>query len=921
MPRKKKSTQTEQQSENPVAEPATKSASKNATKTATKPETKSAPQPVTPASPDGQGSADSTTVHTDSSPDLGHPAESRIEPNALELIRAEIRAAGGREVMFVCLADADGVIFRAWPASRGNFNQVPAPMLHMLKSKVGKALKIHGNTQSNDSQDENTDQEIDEFSSRVIIHNHPSGVLVPSQADLDVAGILAQEGIGSWLIDNQGSRVYIITEAYREPESEQLNPDILAGILEPGGALQSYSSQFESRESQVAMLRAVAQSFNDSQTLVSEAGTGVGKSFAYLLPAISWAAKNHQRVVVSTATINLQHQLIEKDIPMVQKLLGTKLKAVLAKGRNNYLCVNRLDEVLEEDSLFREDDDTLKLVADWAGMTKSGERSDLSFFVPDALWRRINSDQDSCSHARCRARENCFLLKARREASQAGLIVANHHLFFADASVRSQGMGYENTVILPGFTRVIFDEAHTIENAATSYFSRSLSRFSLNKFLNMLLRRRGGKSFGLIPALRSFVGLELSDAESLIDATRSTMMDTEQAIFEFLGEQQNLRLHPAQAEGESRLSPEFSRLTQELFGPLASLQAGVLALVDHIAQELKTLSDEDLELPQVGDVRVMIRRLEDIASLCQDFRQYYDQPDLVFWIDKNRVSTTGELYITLTSTPLDITQMMRDSVFEPYETIVLTSATMAVNNRFDFFERRVGLAGFDPIRGLFSSPFDYQNRVLLAIPTDAPEPSSLEYADYLIQVITQAIEISEGRALVLFTSYALLNRVYEGVRPALVSAGIPCYRQGDDDKTRLLRTFRDDVASVLFATDSFWEGVDTPGSSLELLILTRLPFRVPTDPVVKARAEAIESRGGSSFMEMSIPEAIMKFKQGFGRLMRRSDDRGVVLVTDVRLVQKQYGRLFVNSLPETRRSIGPVDEVLSGIRRFFDTVV
>ncbi|NCN04653.1 MAG: DEAD/DEAH box helicase family protein [Spirochaetales bacterium] len=834
----------------------------------------------------------------------GAVADPRFSSRAREKIQEEIDLAGGREVLFICFSDEDGLIYRVFPLARGDHSQVPASMIQILRGRFA-----------------DPDLEPNPSDARIIVHNHPSGVLFPSKADLEVASILAQEGIGTWIVDNQVQRVFIVNEAYHEPEAEELDDEELGKILEPGGALDRLSDNFEPRPTQVQMLRAVASAFNTNKILVCEAGTGVGKSFAYLVPAIRWASQNQERVVVSTATINLQHQLIEKDIPMVQKMLGTKLKAVLAKGRNNYLCLNRLEDVLEEDSLFREEDDALTRIAQWAETTKSGERSDLSFYAPDSLWGRINSDPDSCSPARCRARESCFLLKARREASQAGLIVANHHLFFADAAMRAQGLGYESTVILPGFTRVIFDEAHTIENAATSYFSRSLNRFSVYKYMNMLLRRKGGKSLGIVQVMRSFVGLQLPDAESLIDQIKSTVQDTEKAILEFLGTSQNLRLHPAQAEGENRLSDSYGQMNQELFHPLAALQSALLGLVDHLAQELKTLKDEDLEIPQVSDLRIIIRRLEDSAGLCQDFRQYHEQPDLVFWIDKSRVPSTGDMFVTLTATPLDITTMMRDTVFEPYETVVLTSATMAVQGRFDFFERRVGLTGFAPLRGTFQSPFDYSSRVLLAAPADAPDPTSAGYPDYLIRVVSQAVTISQGRALILFTSYALLNQVFDGVRPVLEQAGIPVYRQGDDDKTRLLRTFRDDVASVLFATDSFWEGVDTPGSSLELLILSRLPFKVPTDPVVKARAEAIEARGGSSFMEMSVPEAIMKFKQGFGRLMRRSDDRGVVLVTDVRLIQKQYGRLFLGSLPETRRVFGTTDDVLSGIQRFFDTVV
>lgn len=813
-------------------------------------------------------------------------ASSRIPEEIRNRMRREIQATQGREVLFVCQVGDDVCISDFVVAARGGTSMVPAPMPHMNRGDV-------------------------------IIHNHPSNTLYPSNADLSVASELAQRGIGSWIVDSALEGLYVITEPYREPEPTLLNEQSLAGILEPEGALEREAGQdYEPRESQVALLSMICRGFNEDRIVVGEAGTGVGKSFAYLIPAMAWAQQNNQRVVISTATINLQHQLIEKDIPTVERLLGTKVKTVLAKGRNNYLCLNRLEEVQEEDSLFREEDDELNRVVEWARVTATGMRTDLGFYVPDALWSRINSDPDSCSGARCRNRDHCFLLKARREAAQAQIIITNHHLFFADASMRSGGMGFESTVILPPFSRVIFDEAHTIEGSATSYFSRTLSRFTLHKYLTMLLRRKQGRSFGLIQALRSFLGLEVNQAEALIEGVREALGSTEAAILQFLGEQSSLRLHPALAQGEGRFSQEYRDLSQGIFGPLRGLQKAILELADHVVQELKQLSEEDLELPQVHDVKIILRRLEDAAAVCQDFQQYEQEPDRVFWIDKNRVPTTGERFIRLTITPLDIRTMMRETVFEPYPTVIMTSATLSIKGSFQYFDNQVGLQGLEPLQAVFPSPFDYRQQVMLGIPADAPPPQSPAYNPFLVNLIREAVLISEGKALILFTSYAMLNEVFAAVKPALDEAGIPVFRQGDDDKTRLLRTFRDDVSSVLFATDSFWEGVDTPGSSLELLILCRLPFRVPTDPVVIARAEAIEARGGNAFIELSIPEAVMKFKQGFGRLMRRASDRGIVLVTDPRIIQKSYGSMFTGSLPETRRSIKETRLLLKDIESF-----
>lgn len=850
----------------------------------------------------------------------GIPAESRINEETRHKIRQEILKAGGREVSFLGLLDQNGMMVRVRLLARGDHSSVALPLKQVYLDNVPE------NPQ---------EPEEDELAGRVLIHNHPSGVLSPSAADVQMSAGLAQEGMGSWIVDNEVEQIYVLTEAFLDQGFQPLDPEDLGRLLEPGGALDKLSKQFEARPAQVEMLKKVVEAFNDSGILACEAGTGIGKSFAYLIPALSWARQNRQRVVISTATINLQHQLLEKDIPMVQKTLDSDLKVVLAKGRNNYLCLNRLEDALEEDALFREEDDLLLRIRDWSRITSNGERSDLSFPVPEALWSRINSDPDSCSGLRCRSRDKCFLMKARREASQASVIVVNHHLFFADAAMRSQGIGYEATAVLPAFTRVIFDEAHSIDQAATSYFSRTLTKFSLHRYLNLLLRRRGNLSRGLIPNLRSTMGMDLTEAESLIDELRRSMADTETSIIGFLGERASLRLHPdgpiqsgqgpagGAALQDAAPSDDTSDLRQELFGPLAALQTSILTLIDHLAQEIRALPEEDQERDLVQELRSMVRRLEGMAALCEDFRRYREDPGTVFWIERSRLPMSspnaGESYISLCATPLDVASLMREQIFEPYESVVMTSATLTVQNSFDYYAARVGLSGVDTQTGLFPSPFDYASRVLLLVPTDVPEPGHPGYDDSLVPLVRDAILASGGRALVLFTAYTSLNRVFEAVRPALIDAGIPVKRQGDDDKSRLLRSFREEAASVLFATDSFWEGVDAPGNTLELLIICRLPFKVPSDPLLQARAEAIEARGGSSFFEMSVPDAIMKFKQGFGRLMRRSDDRGVVLVTDPRLIRKSYGSRFLKSLPETRKFIGESPDLIHRIRGFFDS--
>lgn len=834
----------------------------------------------------------------------GTAASSRIPDSIRRAIAAEIAAAGGREVLFVAELDDDGLVSQARAVSRGTIDKVLAPQ--GLTSKAG-----------------------------VIIHNHPSGTLAPSDADLETSAELAWRGTGSWIISNDAERLYIITEAGESSETRLLDPDELAAELEPGGGLARSTPGYEPRQAQVDMLRLVTRGFNEEAIVLCEAGTGVGKSFAYLIPAVRWAQLNGERVVISTATINLQHQLMEKDVPQVLAFLGSNVKFALAKGRNNYLCLNRFHNALEEQALFREDDDILNRIAKWVDVTPTGERSDVSFQVPDALWSRINADADACSNSQCKQKDACFLQAARRELSQAHVIITNHHLFFADASVRSGGFGWDSTAVLPPFRKVIFDEAHSIESSATSYFSRSLSRFSVGKYLQMLIRRKGTRTFGLIPVLKDFLGAELSEAEAHIRDISTVLEATDKAVVEFLGPETTYKFNYDYGEANGRNGnfedattgagsradlSAFPMQARELASKFAALQSAILALCSYLDQGLKALDDDKLEEAAVRDTQTIIRRLEDTAGLIQDFRGFANLPHLVFWIEKSRLPSTGEFYTSLTATPIDIGPLLQEAVYEPCSSVILTSATLTVQGSFDFLARRIGLASMETLRARFESPFDYANRVLVAVPSDAPEPQSPDFEPYLVDLLGKLIEASGGRALVLFTSYAVLGRVADALQPVLEELGIPAIRQGDDDRKRLLKRFREDISSVLFATDSFWEGVDAPGSSLELVILCRLPFKVPTDPVILARTEAIDRRGGNSFMEFSVPEAVMKFRQGFGRLMRRSDDRGVVVIVDIRVVKKAYGKLFTQSLPETRKAWQPAAELATTVRQFFDSV-
>ncbi len=816
--------------------------------------------------------------------------EGRIPVHIQNLMRSAIEEAGGGEVLFVCTLAEDGCLASARPVARGNEHMVPAPYPHMSQGEV-------------------------------IVHNHPGGLLRPSNADLNVAAQLGQQGIGSWIINNEVDDLFIITEAYIPGERNELDVSELADMLLPGGALSKIKPGYEPRDPQLEMLESVVAAFNEDRIAVCEAGTGVGKSLAYLIPAFSWVLRNQERVVVSTATINLQQQIIGKDIPTVRRLFAGKgekdIRIVLAKGRNQYLCRNRLNELLEEEGLFGEEQ--LDEIRRWAEVTDSGDRSDLPFSPDEALWSRVNSDKDACSEMRCRLRSSCFLQKARKEAAAAHIIITNHHLLFADLAIRKEGFGPDATVILPAFQRLIIDEAHNIEQSATSYFSVEFNRFQVHKYANMLLRNRKGKSAGVVPALRSLSGVEFEGLEGLLQGMRNGVQELDNALLPFFeGTSPSIRLRPDpnSLPAQRQESVNADPFESQLFPVLTAFQQTVLDTLEFLAGEYKKLEEGELEDPRVNELRILIRRLETISAICSDFREYHTRPDLVYWLDRRRTNA-GDRYVHFTATPIEIGNLLQEALFEPYPTIVMTSATLSVSKSIRFWQRRIGLPESERMifRSL-DSPFDYPNRVLLGVPSDAPDPSEGQrYSEWLKGFITRAIDRSGGHALVLFTSYAMLNDIYGYCKPYLVESGISCLKQGDDDRARLMGRFTAETSSVLFATHSFWEGVDAPGDALQLLIICRLPFRVPTEPVLLARTEAIEQRGGAPFFELSLPDAVMKLKQGFGRLMRRTSDRGVVFITDKRIITKGYGRNFIESLPPARMMTEHSDRLLDELER------
>ncbi len=779
-------------------------------------------------------------------------SSSRITEKALDSIRQAILEADGNEVMFCGNLNDEGRIETVIIAARGNEESVPA-----IEAFVEK-----GDT---------------------VIHNHPDGFLKPSSADLRIASILGTQGIGFIIIDNKAENIYVVAEPVISKKRKRIDTELLAGALSPGGSMSKIFEYYETRESQIEMLKAVAECFNNENMTVAEAGTGVGKSLAYLLPSFQWVTDNEERIVISTNTINLQHQLLEKDIPLVKKILDTDKKAALIKGRSNYLCLKKYYEAINENSLFENDNAGLNIIREWAPATETGDKADLPVMPDYAIWNDVCSESDYCLGLYCPYREKCFVIKARKNAASASVLVVNHHLLFSDLSARSSGAGFNGTAVLPVFKHLIFDEAHNIEAAATSYFSMVLSKGYVIKTFRKLYSRFRGKIFGIYRFIEANAGVHEKKVGELPQLISDTLV-----LYETLEREAQLLLE----SGGQNIKIEKSPLFDNLFSALISFKKNISAvylLLDEISHNIDLSADDDSRVYELVLIKSKLKTLISTSEILLDLNE-----DYVSWIEKGK-------NISFILTPLDVGKVLKETVYEKINSIVFTSATLSIRKSFDYWENRIGLSSFKEriVEKHFKSPFDYARHVLLAVPSDIKDPSDHLYVNELSDFVTRLIILAEGGVLVLFTSYSMLKDVYANIKDKVTESGITLLRQGDFDRYKIQKVFNEDKKSVLLATDSFWEGIDSPGETLKMVIICRLPFKVPTDPVTKSRLDKIEREGGNPFTDYSLPEAVIKLKQGFGRLMRRKTDSGIVIITDNRVIKKTYGHLFLSSLPET----------------------
>ena len=725
-----------------------------------------------------------------------------------------------------------------------------------------------------------------------------------------------------------------LEEEIPEGEHTPLDREAIEGDLGPEGAIARSLPQYEDRASQREMAGAVADLYNDGGVGLLEAGTGVGKSLAYLVPALRWSAANGDRTVVSTNTINLQEQLVRKDLPFLAGAFAgeQEVKFVLLKGWRNYVCLLRLAQSkLLASSLFADDANAeLQSIVDWAENTTDGSLADLSSPPKPEVWDEIAAEPDLCRKSACPHYGRCFLFQARREAQQADVVVVNHHLLMSDVAVKRAKQNWEDAAVIPAYTRLVVDEAHHIEDAAAAHLGTSASRRGLQQLFARLVRHgagtRGGR--GLLHSLeaRLVAAQDLLSTASL-DIIRKTLIPSVDAAREKSALLFDLLHAYLQSRGETvrRLTADFAEdpvwragLTvalTDVLGEVRMLQSGLDMI--RIRMEGAKKPDESV-MPLIGEMIAVGRRLEGAAFALEGTLRPPPQGEaMVRWVElRGREGNVG-----VSAVPLDLAPILREDLFSRVDTAILTSATLATDARFDFLSRRLGIdsIGANVVTEIFPSPFEYPTHALFMVPTDAPAPNqdSSGHMQAVVRSIIDVTAASDGGVFGLFTSHRDVRAAAAEPRARGVERSRPLYVHGEDGRDNLLRKFRASERAILLGTASFWEGVDVPGRALRGLIIARLPFRVPSEPVTAAHCEAIVQRGGDAFAEYMVPHAALRLKQGFGRLIRTATDRGVIVLVDPRAVNKGYGRTLLRDLPPARRVFGPWNTIVKQLQSFY----
>ena len=803
-----------------------------------------------------------------------------ISAKAMEHMRLEISESGGNEVFFRGIPDGEGIVSEVEVIARGNSSSVAALLNMMRKNEV-------------------------------IIHNHPSGVLIPSDEDVNISSMYGEVGGASYIVNNAVDDIYVIV-----PLKEFIKIDIDEYFGE-NGVIHKNFGKFEVRREQYEMAKLIENSMNENKKLIVEAGTGTGKTIAYLLPTLLYAIENNLKVIVSTNTINLQEQLVNKDIPLLKKIINEDFNYQIVKGRGNYLCKRKLYNIdVTEKETDTEEEKTEKNIIrnliDWdKNVTRTGDRNELKYEISNSIWEKVNSEVDMCKGVKCPHYSKCHFFKARKNVADATLLIVNHHMFFADLAIRNQTGFYTNYSILPNYDIVVFDEAHNIEDTARNYFTFETSKISFGRLMGNIYNRRvvNSSNGGAIVRLMTYLNESLSseeyekvdelkeDAIAELNIFYDKGIDIFDKLIYLFSENNNNREIKIKIDKQKMQSNKAFREVMEINSQFKESYGN---LVIRINKFLNTVSNYNLE-DKEGFLFEFSRYYERLKQYYKKFEFILEgkEEGYVYWANVTTIRPNVKLY----ATPFDISDELNDNLFTKMDRMVFTSATLAVDNKFDYYKKSIGLMKENRRKideRIVKSPFDYEKQMKVYIPEDALDPTNIEFLRDLEEFIEGVIKNTKGHCFLLFTSYSALNFLYNQLKSRFSEKEYTLIKQNDFPRHEMIEIFKNSKNPILFGTDSFWEGVDVQGEQLQSVIITKLPFKVPNDPVTEAIIENIRKNGQNPFNDYQVPQAVIKFKQGVGRLIRSKTDSGNIIILDNRIIKKMYGKKFLSALPRNK---------------------
>ena len=741
----------------------------------------------------------------------------------------------------------------------------------------------------------------------VVIRTTKPNQLYPSDMELELSEELyTRRNIAYCLLSSDLDDFYFVQDIDRI----FLEDIDIKNYFSKDGILAKEIKGFEYRQEQEEMAQYIQEAINEDKKIIVEAGTGTGKTLAYLIPAIKWAVANKKKVIIATNTINLQEQLLLKDIPLAKSIIKDEFSYVLVKGRNNYVCKRLFNELalgknIDIGTFSIEAREQIEYILKWGNKTKTGDKAELPFEVYPDVWELVQSTTELCLGKKCPYRKECFYMKTRMEKMEADILISNHHVFFADLNVRAETDFDSEYLILPRYDMVIFDEAHNIESVARSYFSVEVSKISFTRLLNRIYQRKNKRKkekSALIRVEDTIDEKDLEDSQQYIDLLNT--LKEEISILQNIGDEyfdEIRKIYETNTEAPIKKSLNNFEMTKSRF--LENLREkkdifqtkladflNLMMIFNNVIDEEK---DKNPEVINFNNHLKMFKAYIDSFKFINSF----EDDNYIYWLDINSKRTN----VVLTATPLNIAQKLSTVLFDNLDRLVFASATIVVNGSFDYFKKSLGLDEEDCIEAIIKSPFDYNEQMSVYIPSDIQDSENINaFVSDASRFILNILLKTNGKAFILFTSYTMLNQIYYSISKKLKDKGFEVFLHGDKPRSQLIKEFKEAENPILFGTTSFWEGVDVQGENLSNVIITKLPFLVPTDPVVSAISKKIEENGGNSFTDFQLPEAIIKFKQGVGRLIRKKTDSGNIFILDNRILKKRYGSLFINALPSQK---------------------